>query len=53
MIKAAKKVIKTVATKADISDEELTTVFTGAEILTNSTALTNLLTYCSLLIYKM
>jgi len=40
MIKAAKRAIKAILSKADITDEELMTAFTGAEALINSRPLT-------------
>ena len=40
MIKAAKKAIQAVLNNADVNDEELSTVFIGAEALLNSRPLT-------------
>ena len=40
MIKSAKKAIKAVAGNSDVNDEELMTIFTGAESLLNSRPLT-------------
>ena len=40
MIKAAKRAVNAVLANADVTDEELTTAFTGAEVLLNSRPLT-------------
>ena len=41
MIKAAKRAVNAVLGNADVTDEESTTAFTGAEALLNSRPLTN------------